>query len=106
MAEIPEGAKKPADRKKKDAPLADAFTFTDDDGNEYTLAETAAKITPGFIRKHRSSEPQEVLFDALELLADEDALEVIDNLSWKRNAEVLGELDSYIEQFFKVSLGE
>lgn len=106
MAQVPEGAKKPTDRKTKDEAPAAAFTFTDDEGNEHTLADTAEKITPGFMRKHRESSAQAVLYDALELVADEAALDVLDNMSWKRNAKVLQEFDDYLSAFFGASLGE
>lgn len=108
MAEIPAGAKKPDDRKtkSKDEPVPERFTFTDDDGNEHELGETSEKITPGFMRKHRSSDAAEVLYAALELVADEDDLKLLDSLSWTRNAAVLKEFDDYIDRFFKASLGD
>lgn len=106
MAEIPEGARRPSDRKKKDEPIEDRFTFKDDDGTEHMLAETAAEIRPAFLRAHRNDASMQMAFAALEILATDEQLEVIDNLSWKRYRKVQNEFDTYIGRFFEVNLGE
>lgn len=105
---VPEGVKKPQDRKSKDEPAykpGDLFTF-EHDGETYTLANPSEAITPGFIRKNRNAGGMDLTFGALEILADADQLEVIDGMSWAQNRELLQRFDAYIGAFFEVSMGE
>ncbi len=82
MPTVPEGAKKPTDRKKKDEGVEfdPVFSF-DHDGTEYTFdARTDSVLTPGFIRRNRNNQ-NEFTFGLMESLASDETLDVIDNMS-------------------------
>lgn len=105
---VPENAKKPQDRKDKTKPAyaeGDLFTFTVGD-EEQKLTDPADVITPGFFRKNRAADPVEITYQALEMLATEEQLDAIDNMTWTQNRDLLKAFDAYIGGFFKVSLGE
>ena len=76
--------KKPQDYKPKasESAVSDCFSF-EHDGETYTFTPTLEKITPGWLRKHRNASDLDVFFTIIELIADEPALTVIDNLSHK-----------------------
>ncbi|MFH5879757.1 hypothetical protein [Arthrobacter sp. NA-172] len=85
--------KKPQDYKSKTSEVSECFSF-DHDGETYTFKPTLESITPGFLRKHRNGTDLDVFFTIIELIADEDTLAVIDNLSHK-------EFDQLSTDFFK-----
>lgn len=87
--------RQPQDRKPKasEAEVSDCFSF-EHDGETYTFKPTLESITPGFLRKHRNGTDLDVFFTIIELIADDKALAVLDNLSHK-------EFDQVSTDFFK-----
>lgn len=73
--------RKPQDHQSKATPApAGPFTF-EHRGEEYTLADHADVLTAGFARRTRNLDAAGQLFTLLELLADEEALEAIDEMN-------------------------
>ena len=97
MPEIPENAKKPADRKpkKKDAP--EAFTF-EHDGEQYTFKPTYDVLTPGWLRKNRRRDETDAFFTMVEaLVQDDETLDVIDNMTRSEFRALMTEFYEYLE---------
>ena len=84
-------------------PAAEAFSF-DHDGTTYTFRPTLEVLTPGFIRRNRHNDA-DAAFTLLESLADEEALEVIDNMTFKENAALMVEFQKHIEAVMGEALG-
>ena len=87
MPDIPEGAKRPSDRKAKQVDPDECFSF-EHDGETYTLKPTHEVLTPGFIRKNRRRTEDDAFFTMLEALIpdyDDDGnsktLDVLDNMT-------------------------
>ncbi len=114
MAQAPAGAKTPKDHQKKRENEVDEvdlkslhFTYIDDDGNEVTFEHaTRDRIRPGFFRKNRGEDPTEIVFRALEAVATEAELKVLDDLDWDCYQKVLAEFDDHFGLVFEVSAGE
>ena len=98
MPEIPENAKKPADRKKKkDDDSEVAFSFTAG-GETYTLKPTYDVVTPGFLRANRRREEVDAFFTMLEALApDEDTLDAVDNMSRSEFQQLMKDFYRHLE---------
>ena len=104
MTSIPATAKKPADRKPKAGePEPDQFSF-EHDGTTHTFAPTLGVLTPGFVRRHRDNEADAV-YTLIEALADPDALDALDTMSFKDNAAVMVAFRSHIDAVMGVALG-
>lgn len=96
--------KKAAPRKSATAPSVnrDEFTFVTEAGDTIVLPSFAT-IKPGTIRKARKAEDQlGQLFTIFEVMADEETLEILDDLEQEEYAEVFKEW----AEASKVSLGE
>jgi hypothetical protein len=73
----------PQDRRRKKAKSDPTFSF-DLDGETYTFDKpTSDVITTGWLRKNRHRNEEDQFFTAIEGLASEDVLEVIDDLEPK-----------------------
>lgn len=94
MADIPEGAKKPTDRKAK---TEDAFSFTHD-GETYTLKPTYDVLTPGWFRANRRRDDMDAFFTIMESLADEETLEkTVDAMSKKQFEQLQKDFYKHLE---------
>ncbi len=74
-------AAKPQDHKKKtvEARPDEPFDFVHD-GETYSLRAPSDVLTAGFARKHRHLSLEDQFFTMIEALADEDALDAIDEM--------------------------
>lgn len=76
--------RKPQDHKTKaleSEALAGGFEFTGKDGKTYTLPPFNLQgMTSGWLRKNRSNE-LELMYGALEKLADDDVIEALDEFN-------------------------
>ncbi len=100
--------KQPQDRKpKKTQPdeVPECFEF-EHDGATYTLKPTVEALTPGFLRRHRNSDQQEVMFTLLESLAEPDVLTVIDEMSLRESRDVFAGFDEHIGDWIGATMGE
>lgn len=104
MPDVPAGAKVPADRKRKSEPVEDAFSF-EHDGETYTFKPTLDHLTPGFVRRNRDNEV-EFYYALLEMLAGDDALAVLDDMTFKENSTIMRQFGDHADAVLKVSLGE
>lgn len=101
--------KQPQDRKPKRGTAFDdvpeAFEF-EHDGETYTFRPTAEHVTPGFLRKHRRDDEIDITYTMIELLADEETLEVIDNMSFPEHSAFQEQFGTYFQKFMGATLGE
>lgn len=104
MPDIPEGAKRPTDRKTKKQDVPEAFSF-EHDGETYTFKPTLEALTPGFIRRNRNNDA-EFQYGLVEALADDDALAALDSMTFKDNARIMAEFAEHAGETLRVSLGE
>lgn len=104
MPKIPEGARVPDDHKsKRDEPLC--FSFIGPDGSEHVLAPTETVLTPKFVRLHRR-DMGDMLYTLIEELADEEALEAFDGLSFEAQGKVLKNFDRHSGVVMGTDLGK
>ena len=97
MPDIPDGAKKPTDRKSKVQDAPDAFSF-EHDGETYTFKPTFDVLTPGFLRKNRRREEVDAFFTMVEaLVVDDEQLDVIDNMSRDEFQQLMKDFYGYLE---------
>lgn len=97
MPDIPDGAKKPSDRKSKAQDATDAFSF-EHDGETYTFKPTFDILTPGFLRKNRRREEVDAFFTMVEaLVVDDEQLDVIDNMSRDEFQQLMKDFYGYLE---------
>lgn len=100
--------KQPQDRKPKaKAPeeVPDAYEF-EHDGNTYTLKPTAEVVNFGFLRRHRDSDQQKVIYTLLELLAEPEVLAVLDEMPLPATKDLLAGFDEYITSWVGATMGE
>lgn len=104
MAEIPEGAKRPTDRKSKTEDVPDRFSF-EHDGETYTLKRTLDVLTPGFLRKNRRRDDFDIFFTMVEALIDDydksgesATLDVVDNMPRREFSELQESFNEYLEK--------
>lgn len=102
--------KEPQDHKKKaseiDEDVPESFSFTHD-ADTYTFKPTGEHIKPGFLRKYRNSSPEDAHYAMIELLADEDQLDIIDNMGWTEHRTFNQDFEDYVRRYMKgVGLGE
>lgn len=97
MTDIPQGAKKPSDRKSKKSEQAEAFSF-EHDGETYSFKPTFDILTPGFLRKNRRRDEIDAFFTMVEALVEDDAtLDVIDNMSRDEFQSLMTDFYGYLE---------
>lgn len=65
---------------KKTKKKIEWFTYTTEDGAEITLKKPKSVINVGFVRKNRNVSDQERMWRLLELCADEENLDLIDEI--------------------------
>ena len=65
---------------KKTKKKIEWFTYTPEDGTEITLKKPKSVINVGFVRKNRNVSDQERMWRLLELCADEENLDLIDEI--------------------------
>ena len=87
--------KKPQDRKPKTTDPAESFTF-EHGGKSHTFKPTVEHITPGFLRKNRKLNDMDAVFEIFEVLADEEQLEVIDNLSHEEFGQLVKDFYAHL----------
>lgn len=97
--------KAPQDHKTKATDEPEAFTF-EHDGETYSFKPTKSVLTPGFVRKHRHSDGGDIVYTLIELLTDEDALDVLDNMSFEDNRAVIKAFDKHVEALMGADLGK
>lgn len=99
--------KEPQDHKSKAGSddVAESFSF-DADGVTYTLAPTKSVLNPGFVRRFRHAEEGDIFYTLIEKLADEDALEAFDTMSFADNAEVIKAFGKHVEAVMGADLGK
>lgn len=98
MSNIPANAKKPSDRKPKDAEPGDRFSF-EHDGNTYTLKPTWDVLTPGWLRANRRRDDIDAFFTMVEALAPDDdgvTLDVIDNMGRNEFRKLMSSFYEYM----------
>lgn len=100
-------AKTPQDRKPKGEVDPDSvFTFTHK-GKRYSFSRpTAEVITPGWLRRNRKVEETDAQYTAIEQLADEDVLDVLDNMTWAEHGKFHEDFGNHMQEVMGVSLGE
>lgn len=104
MANTPANAKKPADHQE---PSEQARFSFDHDGTTYTFGRpTAEVITPGWLRRNRKTDELDATYTAIEMLADDSILNVLDNMGFKEHFEVQNAFGEHVQEVMGVSLGE
>lgn len=104
MPEIPDNAKRPSDRKAKQAEAGERFSFTHK-GEEYVFKPTYEVLTPGWLRKNRRRDEMDAFFTMVEALVDDydDAtdesptLEVIDGMTRGQFQILMKDFYAYLE---------
>ena len=97
MPDIPENAKRPSDRKAKQAEAGERFSFTHK-GEEYVFKPTYEVLTPGWLRKNRRRDEVDAFFTMVEALAEDDeTLEVIDNMTRSEFRALMTDFYEYLE---------
>lgn len=85
----------PQDRRSKRKKKAEPVFSFEAEGETFTFIKpTSDVVTPGWVRKHRTMTDVDQFFTLLEELADEDTLDVLDNLPQK-------EFERINEEFFE-----
>ena len=100
--------KQPTDRKPKNVngTAPDVFAFTHK-GKRYEFARpTAEVITPGWLRRNRKMEDVDATYSAIEQLADDDVLDVIDAMSWADHGTFQENFQEHMQQVMGVTMGE
>lgn len=109
MANVPANAKKPSDHQTKQVALddvPDVFSFTHD-GTEYKFDRpTGEVITPGWLRRNRKTDDTDAQYSAIEQLASDDVLDVIDNMGWDEHRRMQTAFTEHVQATMGVTLGE
>ena len=97
MGNIPDNVKKPQDKKAKQEDVDPDVGFSfEHDGRTYQLKPTWDVLTPGWLRANRRRDEIDSFFTMLEALADQETLEVVDNLDREQFQKLMGDFYKFI----------
>lgn len=88
--------KQPQDHKSKKAERDGVFRF-EHGGETYEFKDVFDVLTPGFIRKNRRRDDVDAFFTLVEALADDETLDVIDNLPRDEFAKLQRDFNAFLE---------
>ena len=98
--------RKPQDHKKKAEKADPVFSF-EHNGETYTFDRATDEVlTPGFVRRNRDADMADLAYQLIESVAGSEALDVLDNMSFKEHGKVLKAYQDHILEVMGAELGE